>query len=183
MKQMKFFGAIIIIATMTACGQAKQKNMQDANPSDWKTFEHRDYTVQYPDSFELNTSGQMGMSFLLLSKQTSPNDMFRENVNLIIQDLRGQNISMDDYVEISENQIKTIITEGNIIESKRIEKDNSEFHEIVFTGKQGVLEVKFVQYYIIKNEKAYVLTLTAETEQFDSYKTVGKGIMDSFKIK
>ena len=183
MRQMKIFGVIVIITTVTTCGLVKQRSQQNVNPIDWKTFEHRDYIVQYPDSFELNTSGQMGMSFILLSKLTSPDDIFRENVNLSIQDLGGQNISLDNYVEMSENQIKTLVNNGNIIESNRIKKDNSEFQKIIFTGKQGVFELKFVQYYILKSEKAYVLTLTTEIEQFDSYKTVGKEIMDSFIIK
>jgi len=42
---------------------------------------------------------------------------------------------------------------------------------------------KWKQYFSIKNEKAYILTLTTSIEQFDSYETVGKEIMDSFKIK
>jgi len=180
---LNFVLVVIIIAIMTTCGQAKQKNMQNANPTNWKTLEQRDYTIKYPDSFELNTSGQMGTSFLLFFKQSSANEMFRENINLIIQDLKGLNISLDGFVEISENQIKTLITDGILIESKRFKKDNSEFHELIYTGKQGVYELKWKQYFTIKNEKAYILTLTTEVEQFETYKTVGEEIMNSFKLK
>ena len=180
---LNFVGMVIIIAFMTTCGQAKQKNMQNVNPTNWKTLEQRDYTIKYPDSFELNVSGKMGTSFLLFLKQGSINEMFRENINLIIQDLKGLNISLDGFVEISENQIKTLITDGLLIESKRFKKDNSEFHELIYTGKQGIYELKWKQYFTIKNEKAYILTLTTEVEQFETYKTVGEEIMNSFKLK
>ena len=52
-----------------------------------KTIDEFNFTIQYPDSFELNNSGLMGTTFILFSKQTSQQDLFLENINLIIQDL------------------------------------------------------------------------------------------------
>jgi len=132
------------LTLLNACGQ--NRNIQSENPTGWKTFEQRDFIIQYPeDSFELNTSGQMGMSFMLLSKQTSPDGMFRTNINLLIQDLRGHNISLYEFVEISEIQANTMVTDGKLIESKRFQKDNSEFHKLIYTGRQGMFELKWKQ--------------------------------------
>jgi serine/threonine-protein kinase len=183
MKPIKFIGMVIILAVIVACGQNKQKKEQVETTVKWNTFEQQDFKVQYPDSFELNTSGDMGMTFILFSKLTSPQDKFRDNINLIIQDLTGLNMTLDQYVAISEEQVVTMITNGNIIESKRIKRNNSEFQKIICTGIQGQFDLKFMQYYIIKDEKAYVLTLTAEVDQFDNYKNVGEKIMDSFVVK
>ena len=183
MKQIKLIGLTTLFISLLACGQTTQKNVQSDIPNNWKTINEKGYMIQYPDSFDLNTSGQMGMSFILLSKQASQQDLFRENVNLMIQDLTGQNIDLDKYVEISEGQIKTMITNGNIIESKRIKAGDSEFQKVVYTGVQGQFNLKFEQYYWIVKSKAYVLTLTCELNQFDKYKEVGEKIMNSFKIK
>lgn len=183
MKQMKLIGLMTLFISLIACGQTTQKNVQSDVPNNWKTINETGYVIQYPDSFDLNTSGQMGMSFILLSKQTSQQDLFKENVNLIIQDLTGQNIGLDKYVEISEGQIKTMITNGNIIESKRIKTGDSEFQKVVYTGVQGKFNLKVEQYYCIVNGKAYILTLTCEIGQFDKYKDVGEKILNSFKIK
>jgi serine/threonine-protein kinase len=183
MKQITFITIAIFIATFSAFGQSKQKNTQHNALKGWKTFEQRDFIVQYPDTFELNTSGQMGFSFMILSPQTSPDDMFRENISLMIQDLKGLNISLDDYVELSKNKLEMLITDGKIIESKRKKTDDFEFHFIIYTGKHGIFDLKWMQHYIIKNEKIYVLTFTAEIDQFDNYIEVATKIMDSFKIK
>ncbi|MBK8807831.1 MAG: hypothetical protein IPO21_14755 [Bacteroidales bacterium] len=183
MKKIKLFGLTSIFFSLIACGQTTQKNVQSDIPDDWKTIDESFFTIQYPDSFELNKSGQMGMSFILLSKQTSQQDLFRENVNLIIQDLTGQNINLDKYVEISEGQIRTMITNGNIIESKRIKTDDLEYQKVIYTGTQGQFKLKFEQYYLIVKQKAYILTLTCETNQFDKYQAIGEKIMNSFKIK
>jgi hypothetical protein len=147
-----------------------------------KTLNENGYSVQYPDSWELNKSGQMGTSFILFSKPSSSQDQFRENVNLIVQDLSGQNINLDKFVEISEGQIKTMIVNGNIISSKRLKSKESEFQNLIFTGKQGVYNLKFEQYYWVINQKAYVLTLTCEISEFEKFKKIGEGILNSFKL-
>jgi hypothetical protein len=41
-------------------------------------------------------------------------------------------------------------------------------------------DLKFEQYYWVINEKAFVLTLTCEEDQFKNYKEVGEKILNSF---
>jgi hypothetical protein len=186
MRQLLGFFALMI--AFIACEQSSQKESKTEEikteiPENWKTLSESDYSIQYPDTFDLDKSGQMGMSFILLSKQTSQQDLFRENVNLLIQDLSGQNIDLDKYVEISEGQIKTMITDGNLIESKRMSDNNKELQRVIYTGKQGQYDLKWQQFYWVENKKAYVLTLTCEINQYDNYVSVGEKIMKTFTIK
>jgi len=183
MKQIKLFGVTAIFFSLIACGQTTPKNVQSDIQNDWKTIDEFNFTIQYPDSFELNNSGLMGTTFILFSKQTSQQDLFLENINLIIQDLTGLNINLNKYVEISEAQVKTLITNGNIIESKRIKMGDSEYQKVIYTGTEGQYNLKFEQYCWIIKQKAYVLTLTCELNQFDKYQAIGEKIMNSFKIK
>lgn len=178
-RQIILFGLTAILISLTACGQITQKNI----PNDWKSLNESDFAIQYPDTFDLDKSGQMGLSFILLSKQTSQQDLFRENVNLLIQNIAGKNIDLNKYVEISENQIKTMITNWNLIESKRLSENSKKFQRVIYTGKQGQFDLKWQQYYWVENKKAYVLTLTCEQNQYDNYVSVGEGIMKTFKIK
>ena len=177
MKQIKFIGTIIIIAIMTACGQTEK-------PTAWKTFEQNDYKIRYPDNFKLDTSGDMGFSFVLLSKLTTSNGRLQENIiSLGIDDLKGQNVSLDDFAKDTEEQIKMMITNSAIIENTRVKKGSSEFQKFIVTGRQGQFDLKFEQYDFIKNGKAYILTFTTEAAQFDNYKNVAEEIMNSFEIK
>ena len=77
----------------------------------------------------------------------------------------------------------TFITEGKIISEERIKIGDSEYHKIIYTGKQGVFDLQFEQYYQIKNEKAYVLTLTCEKTQFEKYRKTGEKILRSFVLR
>lgn len=51
----------------------------------------------------------MGTSLIILSPLESEKDTFRENVNLLIQDLTGLDIGLDQYTKISEDQMKACL--------------------------------------------------------------------------
>jgi len=151
--------------------------------TDWKTLNNSEFSINYPKNWELNSSGQMGTRFIIFSQLTDKNDQFKENVNLIIQDLTGYDFDLNKYVELSENQIKTMITESNILINERITKNKKEYQKIIYTGRQGVYDLKFIQYYWLENNKAYVLTFTAEVNEFTKFKKTSENILNSFKLK
>ena len=171
----KYLYFIILVLSLNSFGQIKETS--------WKTINDNTYSIQYPDNWELNTEKSMGTSFILFTEQTSSEDKFRENINLIIQNLEGYNLNLDDYVAISEEQISKMVTNGIIIDSKRLNTNNTEFQKIIFTGKQGLFQLKFVQYYFVKDEKAYVLTFTCEEIQYEKYSLISDQILESFLFK
>lgn len=183
MKQIQLLVQTFLFFSLITFGQSTQKSTRKESENRWKVLNETNYSIQYPDNWDLNKSGQMGSSFVVFSRLTSPQDKFRENVNLIIQSLQGQKINLDKYVEISEGQIKTMVTNGNLIESKRLNLNGHEFQKVIYTGDQGVFKLKFEQYYWVINGQAYILTLTCERNQFDTYKSTGEKIINSFRLK
>jgi hypothetical protein len=174
----------LLLFTFIACGQTKESNdkAKEAKPN-WKTLDGIDYSIQYQADWELNKSGQMGTTFILFSPLETSQDKFRDNVNLLIQDLSGHNLDLNKYAKISEGQVKTMITNSTLIESKRIKTGSVEYHRMIYTGDQGMFHLKFEQFYWVKNEKAYVLTLTCEQDKFSDFKEVGEAILNSFSFK
>lgn len=171
----KYLYFISLVLSLNSFGQNKETS--------WKTINDNTYSIQYPDNWELNTDKSMGTSFILFTEQTSSEDKFRENINLSIQNLEGYNLNLDAYVAISEEQISKMVTNGIIIESKRLNTNKTEFQKIIFTGKQGLFQLKFVQYYFVKDEKAYVLTFTCEEIQYEKYNIIVEQILESFLLK
>lgn len=151
--------------------------------NDWNTLDQPNYAIQYPSTWQLNQSGQMGTSFILLSPLESDKDKFMENVNLLIQDLAGRNIDLNKFTEISEEQVKTMVTNSILIESKRVKNGDNEFHRIIYLGDQGMYRLKFEQYYWVVNSKAYILTFTTEKDKFNDYMEIGEKILNSFILK
>jgi hypothetical protein len=178
---------LILLLSIVACGQTTTKQDTGNNHiqtiKGWKILDHSNYSIQYPETWELNQSGQMGTSFILFSPLESDKDKFKENINLIIQDLSGRNIDLSKYTEISEGQIKTMVTNSNLIESKRMKNESVEFHKIIYTGDQGIFHLKIEQYYWVINEKAFVLTLTCEQDKFADFQEISEKILNSFILK
>lgn len=183
MRILKLTAFLILISNLTACSQNVKSNKQTEVLEGWETLTESNYSIKYPENWELNKSGQMGTNFILFSPLTSDQDQFKENVNLLIQDLTGHNLDLNKYVEISEGQVKTMITDGNIIESERVSNSNINYHKLIYTGKQGIYELKFEQYFWVIENKAYVLTLTTEVEQFNNFQKIGERILNSFEIR
>ena len=107
-------------------------------------------------------------------------DFFKENVNLIIQDLNDYESTLDSYIKITENQIKTMVPDGKVIESKFHKEKN--YHEIVWSGYISERNLKFKQYVFTKNKNVYLLTLTTLPETFEEYTSIGNKILNSFKL-
>lgn len=178
-KMTKLFIAFLFFG-MVACGQStKADDKKQETEKGWNTFSQANYSITYPSTWNLNQSGEMGTSFILFSPQATQNK-FRENINLLIQDLSGKNIDLNKYTQISEEQIKTLATNSVLIESKDVTSKSIKYHKIIYTSDQGIYHLKFEQYYWVLDEKAYILTFTTEQVKFDAVKETGEKIMNSF---
>ncbi len=108
---------LFTIIAIVICSSGYTQNPSQQN---WKSFNKGNYSIKYPSTWTIDTSKAMGTAFIVFAPLESDSDKFQENVNMLTQDLAGQNITLDDYAKISEQQIKTAITDGKIYESTRI---------------------------------------------------------------
>lgn len=145
---------------------------------EWTEHSTENFSIPYPNKWELSIEKTMGTSFIILTPQEDKNDNFRENVNLIIQDISRYNLNLDSYTALSIEQIKNLIPNSKLEISKRYEN----FHEVVYTGQQGKFNLKFKQRYWIIEGRAYVLTFTTEQKTWDTYLNIGNKILEGFKI-
>lgn len=183
MKILKLIIVLIFLVNFTSCAQTSEKETQTKASKGWNILTENNYSINYPDNWQLNKSGQMGTSFILFSPLSSEQDNFKENINLLIQDLTGHNLDLNRYVEISEGQIKTMITDGKIIESKKMTTKNLDYQKVIYTGKQGIFNLKFEQYFWVIADKAFILTFTCEESQFTNFQITGEKILNSFNLK
>lgn len=149
---------------------------------EWTTLSDKNYKIKYPKDWEVNQTGLLGSSFFIFSPRVSETDKFRENVNLMIQDLGENKISLKQYLDISLKQIQTLLTDAKIITSKSGEADGKQYHDIVYEAKQGILDLRFKQRIWVKNNKAIVLTFTIEKEAREQYEEIGNEIIESFSF-
>lgn len=173
----KLILTILILANFLTANATNQYSVD--NP---KTIEDPSFTIEYPEDWEIDQSGMVGTTFVIYFPLESEDDNFRENINLMIQDLNGQKINLNQFTEISQEQIKDFITNSEIKESKNLKNNKREYHKIIYSGDQGTHHLMFEQYYWIVKGKAYVLTFTSTQDNFKSMQKKAEEIMNSFKI-
>lgn len=146
--------------------------------TEWTDFKNETFSISHPEDWDPDTSGSMNTKLILFSQLTGEDDLFKENVNIISQNLKGQNMTMKDFVALSENQIKTMVPKGKVWESE----GNNERHSIVISGFVENNDLKFKQLYLIKDDIIYIVTFTTLLNAYDDYKAIGDKILDSFKL-
>ncbi len=161
---------------------AEEKVMVNEKDDKWNEISHNEYAFTYPDHWQVDTSGLMGTTFIALEIPEDDQAEFRENVNLMIQDLKGLEIDLDEFVSLSENQVKQLVTDCEILKNMRSKDQNGEFHTMTYTGKQGIYDMRFEQKYWLINEKAYILTLTSLKEGYEQRPKTGFGVYSSFQL-
>jgi hypothetical protein len=151
-------------------------------PENWKYLDGPEYEISYPPNWSADQSGVSGTSFILFGR--NPNEgKFRENINLIIQDLKGLNFDLDRYAELSERQVRTLVNNLKFIESKRVKLNDDEFHLVVYEGDQGQFQLKWKQYCWVEKDRAFILTFTSTRETYDLFINSADSILNSFKVK
>jgi len=182
----KILLTLSLLFALISCGGSTTQQEKKTEPvkriAGWEILEESDFSIQYPKDWELNESGQMGTSFILFSSMENEQDQFRENVNLIVQDLQGRSVDLDAFTELSEKQVTTMMTNCTLHESKRMKKGSLKYHKLIYSAEQGAFRLKFEQRYWIENDKAYILTLTCEEGKFSNFKEVGEKILNSFAL-
>ena len=149
----------------------------------WVPVNQKEYSIKAPAGWTVDASKQMGTDVVIFSMLENSYDKFRENVNVMIQNLAGKNINLEKFTAISLNQVKTMATDGKIEESKTIKAGAGTYQKIIYTATQDGLKLKFEQYYFIANNKAYVVTLTTEANKFELFRPEGEEILNSFLLK
>jgi serine/threonine-protein kinase len=147
------------------------------------THDSPDYgiRIKYPADWTKDEQ-IMGAVVVFFAPTEGPSDIFQENVNIIVQDLSAQPMTLDEYTELSLGQIEQFITDPSILDSSAVTLADIPGHRVVYTGKQGQYDLKWMQVWTVQNNKAYVISYTAETSKYSTFLGTAQEMIDSFEI-
>jgi len=135
--------------------------------------------MEYPEDWTL-VDNIAGVAIAFLSPAEGANDTFQENVNLVIQDLQGQAVDLDQYMTETKNQLGKVITDYEFIDDERGKADNGmDVAVLDYTGKQGQNDLYWRQAIMINDGKAYVFTYSAAEDKFDTFADQASNILGS----
>lgn len=124
---------------------------------------------------------------LLFSKTISSAD-FRTNVNILVQDLSIQPMGLQDYHSLTRQQIMQASGKDTVESEKDVKISGIPAKEIIYTISQDIdkgnyLELKIKQVYLIKDNKAYLITYTSKPNDFDTFLEAANMVFETFKVE
>jgi hypothetical protein len=99
--------------------------------------------------------------------------------NLVIKE-NTRDLKLDDIIKTAENEIKTVLPLGKIIESKKKKDDSGEYYSIIYSGGVQGYNLMFEQHSRIIGKEIFTLTFTSETTQWKSARKTAEDILESF---
>jgi len=144
-----------------------------------------DFSVQYPLNWAVNDKEE-GIAVMFISPQEGEMDVFRENVNIVVQDLAQVSqdpLDLDKYSRVAVNQMKIVFGDGmEILESESQFFAGLPGYRFVYLGHGGPFDVQYMHLWTIKDNKAYQFTYTASSTGFETKMGIVKRMAKSFRI-
>lgn len=148
----------------------------------YQSTDHQ-FAIKYPEKWEKQELQNPLIADVVLFTAPKKNsaDAYQENTIVRIEDL-PRPMSLDEYNKWSIGQIKTTFPDVKIIEETAKTVANNSGYAVVFEAKEGEKDLKKMQAWTLINNKAYVLTYTAEKSDYPEYLKSAEGMVDSFAV-
>jgi len=139
------------------------------------------YSVKFPKEWE-NKENFMGCSIVSLSPKLNDADMFRENVNVAVEQL-PQGMGLNEYFDASVPTLAKVITDFQENEKGTTAINDNDAKWLIYSGRVGTTKLKCEQFYIVHDKHGYVITCSATPESYSDYKKIFEEAAHSFEFE
>lgn len=137
--------------------------------------------MKYPQSWERQDINNplTGEVVAFLSPKQSNVDKFQEKLTISVEDFSG---TLDEFSNSSIKDISNHLTEAKIINTSEKNLAYQRANQLVFTGKDGNNSLKNWQILTLRNYKAYIITYTAEIDNYDAFSQKAETMVNSVEF-
>ncbi len=141
------------------------------------------FKIKYPEKWEKQESQNTLITdvVVFLAPKKNSSDSFQEQITVSIEDL-PKPMSLDEYNQSSINSIKTNFNNVKILEENSKTFANNRGHTVIFDAQDGTKATKIMQAWTLMNNKAYVLTYTAEKSEYSEHINTAESMINSLEI-
>ncbi|HQG43608.1 MAG TPA: PsbP-related protein [Spirochaetota bacterium] len=139
------------------------------------------FSIVFPRTWEIQQK-EMGTVVIGLSPEEGLKDDFRENIT-ITTEYAGDDVTLEKYFEISQKNMKSYSTDYRLLYKNYTWLAKKKAMILGFTYSMSGLKLKALQYYIINNNRAYVITCTGLPHTFGRYEERFLTIVRSFRFE
>jgi len=141
------------------------------------------FSIKYPASWALEENIN-GAAVIFYSPQENDLDYFKENVNVVVQDISRNPLNLKEYSELAIEQMEVVFEENLIIlDSAPAFIADQAGYKFVFIGKGPETDYKYMSVWTIDGLTAYQVTYTALASQYERHLSNAKRMIRSFRIE
>ena len=137
------------------------------------------FSMQYPKEWSQKAQNN---AILFLSPRADANDQFQENVNIMLQDLSAQPMTLEQYTDFSKKQLVEAFGANAIVSEGAATLAGQKTHYFVYNMTYQGHSLKIKGEWFIKGKTAYLFTYTAEPSQYAKYEETATAIINSFSF-
>lgn len=139
------------------------------------------FSIKFPQDWETK-KGVMGTVVMAFSPQEGTSDGFRENANVVVENL-PQTFTLDQYTELSLSNMRKLLTDFQMQENGDTTIGGLSAKWYIYTHRAGSVTATVLQYFLVKGLRAYVISTAAEPGQFSKYKPTFEEIAQTFRTQ
>lgn len=141
------------------------------------------FALKYPANWSF-AENMGGAAAVFYSPKENALDIFRENVNVVVQDISHNPMDLKKYTETAITQMQAVFgTNLEILDSSPTTIDGREGHQFGFLGKGPEGNVQYMCRWTIVGTSAYQITYTATESGYPKFLKQAERMMKSFKIR
>lgn len=168
------FGAGLMLLAAAGCTDKAQEPGRYHN-------ENEGFSLTVPQDWDVQENVS-GAAAIVWSPMTGPDDHYRESVNVAVKQL-PEGMNLEAYDKKCRSILGTIATDLNIEKAITAEVGDTPARMFVYTHRTGQVNLKTLQYIMIKDGKGFVITCTAAPETYAEYKERFQETAQSFRTE
>jgi len=171
---------LLLTLPLSGCAEAQSDPPRAAAiPEGHETFTYTArFTFEVPAGWE--TARDVGpMRAIALSPLEGTTDTFRENVNVVLASV-PDGMALDTYAQQDLRQTRQMLPSMEVLEVGAGSIGELPAHRRVYEHDYNGRRLRAVQYMVLHEERAYILTGTALASTFDEYEEIFEQVIRSF---
>jgi serine/threonine-protein kinase len=136
--------------------------------------------IKYPDNWKIReTPNAITQELVSFVSPKQEQDNFSEVVTISVENFSG---TLDESVKVFSEEISNNVEDLQILDNSETTLTKKPARQLVFTSKVGEHNLKSLQAWILKGNKAYIVTYAADIADYDRFVRTAEKMIASFEI-
>ena len=148
-----------------------------------RNYENKDYgiTMSYPADWNLEENVEGTLAIFSSAKENSM-DLFQENVNLVVQDLSANPMTLEEYTDTAIKQLVGVFNNIKIVDRGSANLGRLPGYKIVYEAT-GDFSLKIMHVWAVDGTRVFTFTYSSELSKFNTYFLKASAMLASLKFK